>query len=43
MTHISEMTSVIYFKFGMQPPIIGGHFHSKFGVFQIKDHKSINA
>ena len=42
VTHISEMAGAIYFKFGMQLPIIGGCFHSKFGVFQKKDHRSMN-
>ena len=42
VTHISEMAGAIYFKFGMQLPIIGGCFHSKYGVFQEKDHRSMN-
>ena len=29
--HISETPGAIYFNFGIQPPFIGGHFHSKFG------------
>ena len=43
LSRISEMAGTIYFKFGMQPAIKGGHFHSKFGVLRIKDHRSMNS
>jgi len=31
VSRISEMPGAIYFNFGIQPPLIGGHFYSKFG------------
>ena len=40
-THISETAGAIYFNFGMQLSVIGGHFHWKFGVLQIKVHGSM--
>jgi len=31
VSRISETPGAIYFNFGMQPPLISGQFHSKFG------------
>ena len=42
ITRMSEMAGAIYFKFKMYLPVIGGHFHRKFGVLQIKDHRYMN-
>ena len=41
-THILETLSTIFFEFGVQSPLVGGHFHSNFGVLQIKDHGVMN-
>jgi len=43
VSRILEMPGVIYFNFGIQPPLIGGQFHSKFGDLQVKGHGSIDA
>ena len=39
---ILETPGTIYFNFGIQPPLIGGHFHSKFSDLQVKGHGSMN-
>jgi len=31
VSRISETPGMIYFNFEVQPPLIGGHFHSKLG------------
>jgi len=38
VSRISEKPDAIYFNFGIQPPLIGGHFHSKFGDLPVKGH-----
>jgi len=43
LTCISEAAGVIYFNFGMLPPLIARHFHSKFGDLQINNDRSMNA
>ena len=43
VSHISETSGMIYFNFGIQPPLIGRHFHSKFGDLRVKGHESMNA
>ena len=43
VSRISETPGTIYFNFGIQPPLIGGHFHSKFGDLHVKGHGSMNA
>ena len=30
-------------NFGIQPPLIGRHFHRKFGDLRVKGHRSMNA
>jgi len=43
VSRILEMPVVIYLNFGIQPPLIGRQFHSKFGDLQVKSHGSMNA
>ena len=43
LTYISKTAGMICFNFEIQPPLIGGHFHNRFGVLQIKDDRSMNA
>ena len=43
VSRILETPGVIYFNFGIQPPLIGGQFHSKFGDLLVKGHESMNA
>ena len=40
---ISETPGAIYLYFGIQLPLLGGHFHSKFGDLRLKGHESMNA
>ena len=42
VSSISEIPGVIYFNFGIQPPHIGRHFHSRFGDLQVNGHGSMD-
>jgi len=43
VSNTSETLGAIYFKFGIQPPLIGRLFHHKFGDLQVKGDRSMNA
>ena len=43
VSRISETPDTISFNFGIQPLLIGGQLHSKFGDLQVKGHGSMNA
>jgi len=43
VSRISEMPGAIYFNFRIQPSLIGGQFHSKFGDLRVKGHGYMNA
>ena len=42
LTYFSETAYVIFFKFGKQSSLVGGHLLSKFGMNRIKDWRVVN-
>ena len=43
LSRISETPGATYLNFGIQPSLIGGQFHSKFGDLRVKGHGSMDA
>ena len=43
IARISGMAYGLFFKFGMWPPLSGGHLHCKFGAIRIRHYRAIYA